>query len=282
MENYQAQLFPYAYNILGSAEEAKDAIQDVLLKYTQKGVVANHEKNYLIKGVVNQSINRKRDLKKLVQHEGWLPEPVTTEGAEVGAERRDMATYAMLHLLEKLNPKERAVFILKEAFAYTHDEVAEVLSITVEHSRKLLSRAHGKLHTSSRPKQLPQPPQLAIARQHKQLDAYIQAIQARDLNALHAMLANDIVFRADGGKRIKVVATHAQGAQAVAELLLYTYHTFQTQFTRQLGVVNHQPAILYYYKHQLKVCQVFQLNAITQQVMSVSTIVDPDKLKHIV
>ena len=144
MKDYQSILFPYAYNILGSAEDAKDAVQDVVLRYTLKDIQPENEKNYLIKGVINQAINIKREKKRRQPGDTWLPEPVSTETSDLGLELRELVSYPLLFLLERLGPKERVVFILKEAFAYTHEEIAEVLSITIENSRKLLSRAHKK------------------------------------------------------------------------------------------------------------------------------------------
>ena len=75
----------------------------------------------------------------------WLPEPIATEEADKAVRLNDIAAYSLLILLEKLNPKERAVFILKEGFDYAHEEIADVLSTTVESSRQLLSRAKRKL-----------------------------------------------------------------------------------------------------------------------------------------
>ncbi|MCG8330902.1 MAG: sigma-70 family RNA polymerase sigma factor, partial [Chitinophagales bacterium] len=199
MENYQNILFPYAYNILGSVDEAQDAIQDVLLKYVQKEVQADNEKNYLIRSVINQSINRKRG-KKRIKSESSFPKPIVTSYEDSSVETKDLLSYSLMILLEKLNAKERAVFILKEAFAYTHQEIAVVLSISVENSRKILSRATSKMRTS---KPAIQRSSRSIA---EKLEQFTSAIQSRDLDQLHHLLQEDIVFRADGGKEIKVVA----------------------------------------------------------------------------
>ena len=146
MKDYQSILFPYAYNILGRAEDARDAVQDVLyrqLSGQQKEF--DNEKAYLIKAVINQSINIKEKNKKIRYGDEWLPEPIATEETDKAIQLNDIAAYSLLILLEKLNPKERAVFILKEGFGYAHEEIAEVLSATVENSRQLLSRAKRKL-----------------------------------------------------------------------------------------------------------------------------------------
>ena len=148
MKDYQKTLFPYAYNILGSSEDAKDAIQDVMTKYISapKEEIEN-EVGYLIRGVINQSINIKSRNKKITTVKAWLPEPIATENADRDINRNEIISYSMLVLLEYLNPKERAAFILKEAFDYSHEEIANTLSISIENSRKLLSRGKTRLET---------------------------------------------------------------------------------------------------------------------------------------
>lgn len=146
LKEYPHILFPYAYNILGSAEDARDVIQDVLTKfYTDAREDIANEKAWLVKSVINHAINTKTRRRRTVQPEVWLPEPVATESADANIYLKDILSYSLLVLLEKLNAKERAIFILKESFDYPHDEIANILSITEEHSRKLLSRARSKL-----------------------------------------------------------------------------------------------------------------------------------------
>lgn len=272
MQDYQNILFPYAYNILGSAEDARDAIQDVLLKYTSKGVAPENEKNYLIKGVVNQSINAKRQKKRFQADEGWLPEPVSTESSDLGVEMREMVSYSVLFLLERLGPKERAVFILKEAFAYTHQEIAEVLSITVENSRKLLSRAHQKVQRKN--KQIQHP-----SNEHfDYLDRFTAAIINRQLGELHELLTADVEFYADGGEKVRVVKKYCMGLDEVADLLIYTFHKYQAKYRIVPSVVNHQPALLYYYRDKLRVCQVFEIQEDPLKIKGISVVLDPVKL----
>lgn len=272
MQDYQNILFPYAYNILGSAEDARDAIQDVLLKYTSKGVAPENEKNYLIKGVVNQSINAKRQLKRFQSDESWLPEPVSTENSDLGLEMGEMVSYSVLFLLERLGPKERAVFILREAFVYTHQEIAEVLSITVENSRKLLSRAHQKVKQKN--KKSSKPP----AKHFDYLDKFVSAIRGRQLDDLHELLTNDVEFYADGGNKVKVVKKYCAGLEEVADLLVYTFHKYQMKYRAVPSVVNHQPALLYYYREKLRVCQVFEMQEGSFKIKGISVILDPIKL----
>lgn len=273
VKDYQTILFPYAYNILGAVEDAKDAIQDVLYNYLAASREhIDNEKNYLIKSVINQALNIKQKKKKVQLGDVWLPEPVATEGADTNIHLHDIASYSMLVLLEQLNPKERAVFILKESFGYSHEEIAEVLSITVEGSRKLLSRARTRLNESRQPatnrKKVPS----------EILNHFIHAIRSRDTAVLENLLSRDVTFYADGGSKMSVVKKMAIGLQEVAALLLYVYEKYDSGFTVVPSAVNHQPALFYYNGTALVACQVLSVSEEDGKIFQVSNVVDPDKL----
>ena len=277
MKDYQQILFPYAYNILGSAEDAKDAIQDVLSNYVatpREGV--ENEKNYLIKSVINHSINLRNRRKKVSYGEVWLPEPVATELADTNINLKDIVSYSLLILLEQLNPKERAVFILKEGFGYSHQEISEVLSETVELSRKLLSRAKSKLSQSKHPVKLHREPVPSEI-----LEKYVNTIRGGDTERLEDLLAEDITFYADGGGKVNVVKKICTGMHEVADLLLYVYNKFESDSSIIAATVNHQPALLFYVDGRLLSCQVLGISPLSGEIYQISTVVDPDKLKNI-
>ena len=277
MKDYQQILFPYAYNILGSAEDAKDAIQDVLSNYVatpREGV--ENEKNYLIKSVINHSINLRSRRKKVSYGEVWLPEPVATELADTNINLKDIVSYSLLILLEQLNPKERAVFILKEGFGYSHQEISEVLSGTVELSRKLLSRAKTKLSQSKQPVRLHREPVPSEI-----LERYVNTIRGGDTERLEDLLAEDITFYADGGGKVNVVKKICTGIHEVADLLVYVYHKFEVNARIIATTVNHQPALLFYVDGKILSCQVLGISPESGEIYQISTVVDPDKLKNI-
>src|SRR5690606_38079969 len=149
MEDIRKLLTTYAYNILGSYEDAKDVVQDAYLKFYKldDNESIENKKAYLVRMVINLSINLKKRKNVLVsEYPGeYLPEPLAIEGADTNIIRQDVLSYSLMVLLDKLNPKQRAVFILKEAFDYDHRDISEVLDITEESSRKLLSRAKQEL-----------------------------------------------------------------------------------------------------------------------------------------
>jgi RNA polymerase sigma-70 factor (ECF subfamily) len=276
INDYRQTLFPYAYNILGSAEDAKDAIQDVVSGFVSspKAGIEN-ERGYLIKSVVNHSINIKNRRKKIKYGDTTrLPEPYATNEADTGINLQEILSYSMMILLEQLNPKERAVFILKEGFGYSHDEIAEVLSTNVENARKLLSRARTKLDQSTKashsPGKLPS---------GKFLERYMTAIRERNMKALEDILSEDITYLADGGGKVKLVKDRAYGVTDVTDLLITVYHTFQTTLSFVETEINHQPALMFYEGQQLKACQIFMISG--RRIQQINTIVDPDKLKNL-
>jgi RNA polymerase sigma-70 factor (ECF subfamily) len=275
--NYQDLLFPYAYNILGSAEDARDAIQDALANYyaSPRDGIAN-EKAYLIKSVINRAINKKQRRKLVPQPEEWLPEPVATESADANVHLKDILSYSLLVLLEKLNAKERAVFILRESFDYDHKEIAGILGISEENARKLLSRAKTKLF---KPGGEATRNPVHDAHTNALLQNYIDAIRNRNMPRLEALLTEDIAFYADGGGKINVVRKVCTGAAAVAELLTYVYHTYQSKSTIKPTIVNHQPAFLFYNKDHLVSCVVFDIAG--DHIIRINAIIDPEKLKNL-
>lgn len=276
MKDYQNILFPYAYNILGTAEDAKDAIQDVLYNFLAGGKEGIEDpKNYLIRSVINQSINIKNKRKKLQLGDMWLPEPVDTEQADTNINLSEIVSYSLLILLEQLNAKERAVFILKEAFAYSHEDIAETLAISTEHSRKLLSRAKGKLDQVHQPVKSTKKEAITPAI----LEKFMHAIRSRDTKTLENVLSDDIAFYADGGSTLKVFAKRCTGVQEVADLLILLYHKFDTNLSITATEINHQPALLFYDGAELKICQVFGIEPGTNRIFQISNVLDPEKLK---
>jgi RNA polymerase sigma factor (sigma-70 family) len=272
MTDWMTILFPYAYNILGAVEDAKDAVQEVLYKrLSGRQEMVENEKAYLIKAVINQSINLKEKNKRMRYGDEWLPEPVATEQADTGIGLNDIASYSLLILLEKLNPKERAVFILKEGFDYSHEDIADVLSATVENSRQLLSRAKRKLEADTPIARLEKPQQVL-------LDQFLTAVREKDIHSLEQLLTQDIAYAADGGGVVKVVATHRSGIQAVIALLLLVYDRFLADADFVPTIVNHQPALLYYRAGKLFLCQVYGFAA-DGKIAQINNVLDPEKLK---
>lgn len=271
MEELRPSLTLYAYNILGSFEDAKDIVQDVFLKFSQLGKDnITDVKSYLIKMVVNLSIDRKRRLKKqLERYPGpWLPEPVATDDPHLAVHRKQILSYSMLVLLEKLDSKQRAVFILKEAFDYDHDEIARVLGMTVENSRKILSRAKSDLRVDLNV--TPDEGQMRVLHQ------YLKVLEEGDLGKLEKLLNHDISVTSDGGGKAAAFRKVIHGIDSVSALLSGLYKKTYQNARTATGWINHQPAIFYFLNDTLVTCQIFSIS--NQQLDRLFFVRNPDKL----
>ncbi|MEO6868739.1 MAG: sigma-70 family RNA polymerase sigma factor [Ginsengibacter sp.] len=275
MKDYHQLLFPYAYNILGSVDDAEDAVQEAMVKFisVQKDDVRN-EKAYLIRMVINQSIKMKDRMKRMINRQTWLPEPILTEGIDENINDEQLLSYTMLVLLEQLNARERAIFILKEAFSFSHNEIAKLFSLAPGNSRKILSRARQKLHPS---KSFSDKSEISSSSFFEQ---YLDVIRRGDLEALKLLLSHEVSLMADGGEKIQVEKEVILGINATAAMILFIFKKYQQHLKINYHQVNHQPALLYSNDNKVVVCQIFRLETGTMQVDRIYSVVDPDKLNH--
>lgn len=263
-------LLPYAYNILGSIDDSQDVLQNVLIKAQGRTDILN-ERAYLIKAVINESITFKKRRDKSIDQKVWLPQPFVTNDGEVNVETKEILHYSMLVLMESLTIKERAVFLLKEAFSYTHEEIGDVLYISAENSRQLLARAKKKLKARK-------PDAVKPASQNlTQLEQYIVTIRKGDIKTLETMLAEEVQVLADGGSNLNVVAELTSGISATIDLVMYVYHHYQKKFDIVTAEVNHQPALFFYKDKKLVNCQVFEIDS-NNKIKSIFSVIDPLKL----
>ncbi|MGN6616191.1 MAG: sigma-70 family RNA polymerase sigma factor [Ilyomonas sp.] len=274
INTYERLLTTYAYNILGSYEDAKDVVQDAYLKFMQvDGAAIENKKAYLIRSVINLSINKKnRQKRERALYPGeWLPEPVATENADSLLNRSEILSYSLMVLLEKLTAKQRAVFILKEAFTYDHAEIAAALDITEDNSRKLLSRAKEQLKGVD--------PVLASKESLAYADKYLSVIQNADMEQLEKMLHDEIDVISDGGGKAVAFRKPVRGKTAVMKLLRGIYQKYYAHIRIKELMINHEPALGYFDNGKLVNCQVFSLQQ--GRLSHTYFIRNPDKLKEL-
>ncbi|WP_220392874.1 sigma factor-like helix-turn-helix DNA-binding protein [Chitinophaga lutea] len=184
---------------------------------------------------------------------------------------KDVLRYSLMVLLEKLNARERAVFILREAFNYDYAEIAAALEISEANARQLLSRAKKQLHHH--------PP--ATVRQQDQafLQRYLEVIHQGDTSRLEKLLHEDITSISDGGGKVAAAIQPIHGRKAVQAFLLGIYQKFYHAADIRAVTINHQPALLYYFNGQLTTCQVFTVD--DNGISGVYLIRNPEKLAAI-
>ncbi|MFJ4584573.1 sigma-70 family RNA polymerase sigma factor [Streptomyces echinatus] len=222
-ERLRPRLFGIAYRVLGSVSEAEDVVQDVWERWqgADRGAVRDSGA-FLAKITTRLAINVAQSAR--VRREAyvgpWLPEPVDTSvDPQVGAERGEALELAVLLVLQRLNPVERAAYVLREAFEYAYDEIAGMLQLSQANTRQLVSRARKRLSAGRR--------EPVDAAQHRRLlDAFVAAARHGDVAALENVLSSDVVAYADGNGMRGVARLEVVGAGPVARISAFARKFF--------------------------------------------------------
>ena len=189
------RLFGIAYRMLGTASEAEDIVQDVWVRWqTCDRSAVRDPAAFLATAATRLSINvlQSAHNRRETYIGPWLPEPINTaDDPALGAERGEALGFAMLLLLEKLSPTERAAYILREAFDYPYEQIALIVQLKQPATRQLLSRARKKLATERKAP-------VVSTEQRRLLAAFLQAAQSGDVTALEELFASDVVSYSDG------------------------------------------------------------------------------------
>jgi len=223
------RLFGIAYRMLSSVQEAEDLVQEVWLKWQAYDRSTVREPNaFLTTTTTRLAINATQTARaRRETYVGpWLPEPVDTAAdPTLGAERAEALELAMLVLLEKLSPAQRAAYILREAFDYPYDQIAEIVQLSEANVRQLVSRSRKRLADERR-----EP--VSTGEQRKLLEAFLTASQEGDLATLVELLAADVVSYSDGGGIARATRRPLLGAEQVAGVIAaYATSTFWTGST---------------------------------------------------
>ena len=210
-------LFTIAYEMLGSAADAEDVLQEVWLRWAGVDLGSVREpRAYLIRITTRQALTRLRTLgRRKESYVGpWLPEPLlTAPDVAEDVELADSVSMAMLLVLETLAPTERAVFVLREVFALEYDEIAEAVDKTPAATRQIAHRARAHI-AARRPREAP-----SAAETRSALDAFRRAVETGDLQSLLDVLAPDVVLLSDGGGLVAAATEPVVGADGVAGVL---------------------------------------------------------------
>ncbi|WP_329586435.1 RNA polymerase sigma-70 factor [Streptomyces sp. NBC_01362] len=214
---HRSLLFTVAYEMLGSAADAEDVLQETWLRWAgvDLGTVQN-QRAFLVRITTRQALSRLRTLgrRKESYVGSWLPEPLlTAPDVAEDVELADSVSTAMLLVLETLAPAERAVFVLREVFDVEYDEIAEAVDKSPAAVRQIAHRARAHV-AARRPRGVVSPAETRNA-----LDAFRRATETGDLQGLLDILAPDVVLLGDGGGVKQAVLRPVVGADKVARLL---------------------------------------------------------------
>ncbi|MEU4119068.1 RNA polymerase sigma-70 factor [Kitasatospora sp. NPDC028055] len=210
-------LFTVAYEMLGSAADAEDVLQEAWLRWVGVDLdTVRDQRAYLVRITTRQALSRLRTLgRRRESYVGpWLPEPLlTAPDVAEDVELADSVSMAMLLVLETLAPTERAVFVLREVFDLEYDEIAEAVDKSPAAVRQIAHRARAHV-AARRPRGI-----VSVSETRRALEAFQQAIETGDLQNLLGILAPDVVLLGDGGGVVRAALTPVVGAEPVAHVL---------------------------------------------------------------
>ena len=251
-------LFTIAYEILGSATESDDVLQESYLRWAEVALsTVRDSKAYLAQLVTRQALNVLRaHSRRREQYIGpWLPEPLLT-GPDASADvvLAESVSMAMLVVLETLSPDERAVFVLREVFGFSHDEIAAAVGRSAAAVRQMAHRA--REHVQSRRKRFePVDPQVSA----EITSRFFTAAATGDLDGLMAMLAPDVAWTADSDGKVSAARRPVLGADRVARLVLGFARMAGTEGRVEPAFYNSAPAMVLYLGDHLEGVVTFEV-----------------------
>jgi RNA polymerase sigma-70 factor (TIGR02957 family) len=270
-------LFTVAYEMLGSAADAEDVLQETWLRWVKVDVAqVSDRRAYLVRITTRQSLNRLRSMKRRREAYvgSWLPEPLLT-APDVAAdiELAESVSMALMLVLETLTPTERAVFVLREAFGIGYDDIAAAVDKTPAAVHQIARRA--RRHVEAR-----RPRRAVTARQAQAaLEAFQRALETRDLQGLLDVLAPNVFAISDGGGIKQATPRPVVGADKVARFIVGGLTRNDVPLTVEPTVVNAGPALALHVDGELD--GVIVMHVEDTRITGLYYVRNPQKLTHI-
>jgi RNA polymerase sigma-70 factor (ECF subfamily) len=269
-------LFTIAYEILGSATEADDVLQDSYLRWADVDLsTVRDTKSYLARLVTRQALNALRaDARRREEYVGpWLPEPLLLDDQDPSADvvLAESVSMAMLVLLETLSPDERAVFVLREVFGFDYREIAEAVGRPAPAVRQVAHRA--REHVRARRKRFDG---IDPERNAEITAQFLATTASGDVEALMTMLAPDATWTADGGGKVSAARRPVIGAELVARAIVGLMRKAGPQLRADMVTCNSAPALLLYRGEHLEM--VLTLDFADDKITNFYVMRNPDKL----
>ncbi len=276
-EAHRGRLVAIAYGMLGSVMDAEDIVQDAYLRWSALDAAAiRSPEAYLTTMVTRLSIDRLRSAQRRREHYvgPWLPDPIVAadeDPADVVATAEHLSM-AMMVTLERLNPIERAVFLLRDVFDFDYDEIADVVDKSPANCRQIAARARQRVGDPSRSRPLDD-----VAR--GLVETYANAILAGDVDALASILAEDVVLWSDGGGRTRAALHPLAGRERVAKYLVGVARNAPDGVTAQLMRINGELGWLAWDGADPVAAISFEIDE--GVVIGLRIVLNPDKLGHL-
>ncbi|WP_461091679.1 RNA polymerase sigma-70 factor [Streptomyces incanus] len=270
-------LFTVAYEMLGSAADAEDVLQETWLRWVKADLgQVNDQRAYLVRITTRQALNRLRTVKRRREAYvgSWLPEPLlTTPDVAQDIELAESVSMALMLVLETLSPMERAVFVLREAFDIGYDEIAEAVDKSPAAVRQIAHRA--RRHVDARR------PRRVVSSNEGQavLESFLHAIETGDPQALLEVLAPEVVLMSDGGGIKHAALRPVTGAEQVARMFAGGIGKFEDTLTAEPTMVNGNPALLV--RLDGKIDGVMAIRVQDARITGLYYVRTPEKLSHL-
>ncbi|WJI14154.1 RNA polymerase sigma-70 factor [Pseudoxanthomonas winnipegensis] len=274
-ETHRSRLLALAHRLLGSRAEAEDVVQEAWLRWqgaAQKEI--RDEEAWLATATTRLALDRLRAVRNArIDYVGpWLPEPLQVALAPDPAERAEQAesvSWALMALLERLGPDERAAFLLKEVFDYDYEAIAALLGHSQANCRQLVHRARARLQAGHARFEVP------AERHRRLLEKFMAASQSGDQAAIAALLRADARLVSDGGGKVTAALRPLLGAGRIARLY-WAIARRGAQVEARVGWVDGEPAILRFVDGQLH--SLTMLVSDGERISDILTLMNPDKL----
>lgn len=216
-DKYRSLLFAIAYRMLGSVSDAEDIVQETWIRWQSVETIVQYPKAFLSKIATRLCIDQLRSARvKREQYVGaWLPEPLVTESSiKDSAELAESLSFAFLMLLECLPPTERAVFLLHEVFDYSYDDISKAVGKSVTNCRQIVHRARQHLMLRR--------PAISLDPHANEIliEQFLTHWNEGDLQALIALMAEDVTFWSDGGGKAIAAKKPLHGCRKVSRFLV--------------------------------------------------------------
>ena len=270
------QLLPIAYQMLGQLQDAEDIVQEIIIERLEneksgKQATISNITGYYVKATINKSLNLIKKQNRLTYTGVWLPEPIPTDFNKLDY-KLDIP-YAFVFYLSRLNPKERAVFLLRESFDFPFREIAKSLKLSADNCRKLFERGKSKLKkefTST---------QDDIESIEKLATEFLHAANTGNLNSLLNKLTEDITLYSDGGGKVSAAIKPIVGSSHVMKFLIGIQKQLPNTTSIKITTSENNLFVLFYEPGSANAFTVMNFEVIGGKIKTIYIQRNPDKLK---
>jgi len=278
-EENRGKLWRIAYRMLGSQDEAEDAVQDAYLRWHRADTRSvRSPQAWLVTTVTRLCIDRLRQLRaEREAYTGpWLPEPLVKDTAAAADEPVELASdlsVALLAVLERLAPEERAAFLLREVFDTGYDDIAVILGKSETACRQIVSRAARRVREKR--------PRVEVNRAAAEhlISTFAQALKAQDQDTLLGLFAEEATWTSDGGGKAKAALKVVHGADRIARFLTGVYRKGVHLVDFRPVTVNGEPGLAAVVGEQVFSIMSFRTDG--RRILDAYAVLNPDKLQHV-